>query len=164
MRIHLPDVYASVLEAGAEELDLRPRLSGLARPGDEDLVHLGVRRPLIGWALRKAVRAQPEIEFLSDTHVLGFLGDPRRIEGVRTERGELRAEPVVDALGRTSPAPAWLAELGLSPPALESSDCEVLYYTCYYRVRWRGGVRRLLPSVRRPAALPPRRRRGHGER
>jgi hypothetical protein len=42
---------------------------------------------------------------------------------------------VVDALGRTSPAPAWLAEIGASPPPLETSDCKVLYYTRYYRVR-----------------------------
>ncbi|HET9155893.1 MAG TPA: NAD(P)-binding protein, partial [Myxococcaceae bacterium] len=135
MRIHLPDVYASVLEAGAEELDLRPRLSGPSRPGDEDLVYLGVRRPLIEWALRRSVRAQPEIELLTDTRVLGLLGDSRGVEGARTGRGDLRADLVVDALGRTSPTPAWLSEIGLPPPALESSDCEVLYYTRYYRVR-----------------------------
>jgi len=135
MRTHLPDVYASVLEAGAEELDLRPRLPGPPRPGDEDLVYLGVRRPLIEWALRKAVLAQPEIELLPNTRVVGLLGDSRRVEGARTEQGELRADLVVDALGRTSPAPAWLAEIGASPPALETSDCDVLYYTRYYRVR-----------------------------
>lgn len=135
MRTHLPDVYASVLEAGAEELDLRPKLPGASRPGDEDLVYLGVRRPLIEWALRKAVRAQPEIELLTDTRVVGLLGDSRRVEGARTERDELRVDLVVDALGRTSPAPAWLAEIGFSPPVVERSECEVLYYTRYYRVR-----------------------------
>jgi 2-polyprenyl-6-methoxyphenol hydroxylase-like FAD-dependent oxidoreductase len=135
MRIHLPDVYAALLGAGAEELDLRRRLSGPSRPGDEDLVYLGVRRPLIEWALRKAVLAQPEIELLPDTRVVGFLGESRRVEGARTEKGELRADLVVDALGRTSPAPAWLAEIGASPPELEASDCDVLYYTRYYRVR-----------------------------
>lgn len=135
MRIHLPDVYAALFEAGAEELDLRPRLSGPPRPGDEDLVYLGVRRPLVEWALRKAVRAQAEIELLTDTRVVGLLGDSRKVEGARTEHGELRADLVVDALGRTSPAPAWLAEIGASPPALETSDCDVLYYTRYYRVR-----------------------------
>jgi 2-polyprenyl-6-methoxyphenol hydroxylase-like FAD-dependent oxidoreductase len=135
MRTHLPDVYAAVLDAGAEELDLRPRLSGPSRPGDEELVYLGVRRPLIEWALRKAVLAQAEIELLPDTRVVGLLGDSRRVEGARTEQGELRADLVVDALGRTSPAPAWLAEIGASPPVLETSDCDVLYYTRYYRVR-----------------------------
>ena len=135
MRTHLPDVYAALLDAGAEELDLRRRLSGPSRPGDEELVYLGVRRPLIEWALRKAVLAQPEIELLPGTRIVGLLGDSRRIEGARTEQGDLRAELVVDALGRTSPAPAWLAEIGASPPALESSDCGVLYYTRYYRVR-----------------------------
>jgi 2-polyprenyl-6-methoxyphenol hydroxylase-like FAD-dependent oxidoreductase len=135
MRTHLPDVYAALVDAGAEELDLRGRLPGPSRPGDEELVYLGVRRPLIEWALRKAVLAQPEIELLPDTRVVGLLGDSRRVEGARTEQGELRADLVVDALGRTSPAPAWLAEIGASPPALETSDCDVLYYTRYYRVR-----------------------------
>jgi 2-polyprenyl-6-methoxyphenol hydroxylase-like FAD-dependent oxidoreductase len=135
MRTHLPDVYAALLDAGAEELDLRRRLSGPALPGDEELVYLGVRRPLIEWALRKAVLAQPEIEILPDMRVVGLLGHSRRVEGARTEQGELRADLVVDALGRTSSAPAWLAEIGASPPALESSDCDVLYYTRYYRVR-----------------------------
>ena len=135
MRTHLSDVYASLLDAGAEELDLRRRLPGPSRPGDEDLVYLGVRRPLTEWALRKAVLAQPEIELLPDTRVLGLLGDSRRVEGARTEQGDLRADLVVDALGRTSPAPAWLAEIGAAPPALETSDCNVLYYTRYYRAR-----------------------------
>jgi 2-polyprenyl-6-methoxyphenol hydroxylase-like FAD-dependent oxidoreductase len=135
MRTHLPDIYAAVLDAGAEELDLRPRLSGPSRPGDEDLIYLGVRRPLIEWALRKAVLAQREIELLPHTRVVGLLGDPQKVEGARTEQGELRADLVVDALGRTSPVPAWLAEIGASPPALETSDCAVLYYTRYYRVR-----------------------------
>jgi 2-polyprenyl-6-methoxyphenol hydroxylase-like FAD-dependent oxidoreductase len=135
MRIHLPDVYAAVLDAGAEELDLRRRLSGPARPGDEDLVYLGVRRPMIEWALRKALLAQPEIELLPHTRLVGLLGDSARVAGARTEQGEIRADLVVDALGRTSPAPAWLAEIGASPPAVETSDCDVLYYTRYYRVR-----------------------------
>src|SRR5262249_39172776 len=146
MRTHLPDVYATVLDAGAEELDLRRRLAGPSRPRDEELVYLRVRRPLIQWALRKAVFAQPEIELLPDTRVVGLLGDSRKVEGVRTEQGELRADLVVDALGRTSPAPAWLAEIGAAPPALETSDCDVLYYTRYYRVR-RGGTRSGWPGV-----------------
>jgi len=135
MRTHLPDVYAAVLDAGAEELDLRRRLSGPSRPGDEDLIYLGVRRPLIEWALRKAVLAQPEIQLLPHTRAVGLLGDSQKVEGARTDQGELRADLVVDALGRTSPAPAWLAEIGASAPALETSDCAVLYYTRYYRVR-----------------------------
>ena len=90
---------------------------------------------MIEWALRRAVLAQPEIELRPLTRLVGLLGDSRSVEGARTEQGELRADLVVDALGRTSPAPAWLAEIGASPPSLETSDCAVLYYTRYYRVR-----------------------------
>src|SRR5262249_28772046 len=90
---------------------------------------------LIEWALRNAVLAEPGIELLPDTRVVGLLGDSQRVEGARTGQGELRADLVVDALGRTSPATAWLAEIGSSPPTLETSDCAVLYYTRYYQVR-----------------------------
>ncbi|MGZ3444168.1 MAG: FAD-dependent monooxygenase [Myxococcaceae bacterium] len=135
MRAHLPDVYASLLEAGAEELDLRRKVPGPHRAGDEDLVYLGVRRPLIEWALRKAVLSQPQIELLPQTRVLGLLGDSGSIEGARTDHGDLRADLVVDALGRTSPAVAWLSAIGAPLPHIETRDCDIVYYSRYYRVR-----------------------------
>ncbi len=135
MRSRLPDVYASLLEVGAEELDLRPKLPGPSRAGDEDLVYLGVRRPVIEWALRKAVLTQPGIELRPRSRVVGLLGGPERIAGALTAEGEVRADLVVDALGRTSPAPAWLSAIGAQVPRIEASDCGVVYYSRYYRVR-----------------------------
>ena len=52
---NLPDVYATLIEAGARDVDLRPKLPGQPGPQDEDLQYLAVRRPLIEWALRRAV-------------------------------------------------------------------------------------------------------------
>src|SRR5262249_25561864 len=77
-----------------------------------------------------------------------------RVAGARTDQGELRADLVVDALGRTSPTPAWLAEIGASPPVFETSDCEVLYYTRYYRVR-HGETLPQGPWVPTPRAILP---------
>ena len=135
LRAHLPDVYTALLNAGAEELDLRPKLPGALRPEDEELAYLGVRRPLIEWALRRAALAQPGIDVRDRVQVTGFAGGDGTVQGVRTNQGTLTADLVVDALGRTSPAPAWLERIGARPPRVERTECGVVYYSRYYRVR-----------------------------
>src|SRR5215207_8812314 len=51
-----PDVLDTLLDAGADPQDLALKLRGPRQPGDEDLVYLWVRRPIIEWALRRARR------------------------------------------------------------------------------------------------------------
>jgi 2-polyprenyl-6-methoxyphenol hydroxylase-like FAD-dependent oxidoreductase len=138
LRMQFPDVFQALLDAGADDIDLRPKLPGVTRPGDEDLAILGVRRPLIEWALRRAVLAEPGVEVRSGVRVVGLAavpGDVPTVRGVRTTGGEVRADLVVDAMGRRSPVQGWLAALGGSPMAEETADCGVIYYTRYYRVR-----------------------------
>ena len=134
-----PDVFASLLDAGADDLDLVTKLpGGERRPGDEELRFIGVRRPLIEWALRKAVLADPGVELRSEvtaTGLDGIEGAVPRVTGVRTAAGSIEADLVVDALGRRSPVPDWIAGLGGTPMAEETSDCCVIYYTRYFRVR-----------------------------
>ena len=112
LREHLPDVYEALLAAGARDVDLRPKLpGGDARDGDDHLQYLAVRRPLLEWALRRAVMNEPGIE----------LCPAKRVDG-------LPDGLVVDALGRRSPTPGWLAEDNAA-----TSDCGVVYYSRYYR-------------------------------
>src|SRR6266508_5546140 len=60
MRSIFPDVFDSLVAAGAWDLDLRPKIrGGESRPDDDELVFLAVRRPVIEWALRSAVLAEP---------------------------------------------------------------------------------------------------------
>lgn len=133
-----PDVHQSLLAAGADDIDLATKLpGGERRPEDDELRFLGVRRPLIEWALRKAVLAEPRVSIRSAVAAAGLDGVPGevpRVTGVRTAEGPIDADLVVDAMGRRSPAPAWIAGLGGTPMAEESSDCGVIYYTRYYRV------------------------------
>ncbi|HEX3265949.1 MAG TPA: hypothetical protein VHR16_09810, partial [Candidatus Limnocylindrales bacterium] len=49
--------------------------------------------------------------------------------------GSIEADLVIDAMGRRSPAAGWIVALGGTPMAEETSDCGVIYYTRYYRVR-----------------------------
>jgi len=138
LRTRFPDVFDALLEAGAEDQDLRHGLRGTSRPGDEHLRFLGVRRPLIEWALRRAVVREPAIRVHEGVQVSGLDAEPGavpRVRGVATSAGVLRADLVVDALGRRSPVQGWIAGLGGTPLPEETSDCGVLYYTRYYRVR-----------------------------
>jgi 2-polyprenyl-6-methoxyphenol hydroxylase-like FAD-dependent oxidoreductase len=135
----LPDVFQALLDAGADDIDLATKLPGGERlPGDEELRFIGVRRPLIEWALRRAALVEPRITIRSELTATGLAGDAApvpRVTGVRTAEGSIEAELVVDAMGRRSPTPGWIAALGGTPMAEESSDCGVIYYTRYYRVR-----------------------------
>jgi 2-polyprenyl-6-methoxyphenol hydroxylase-like FAD-dependent oxidoreductase len=138
LRTMFPDVFAALLDAGADDIDLRPKLRGPLRPEDEELAILGVRRPLIEWALRRAVLAESGVRRLSSTRVMGLEatpGDVPRVTGALTTDGPVAADVVVDAMGRRSPVPGWISAAGGRPMDEESSDCGVIYYTRYYRVR-----------------------------
>ncbi len=138
LRSLFPDVYEALLEAGADDIDLRPKLRGPERPEDEALAMLGVRRALIEWALRRAVLADDGIEVQAGVRVTGLegsAGDVPKVTGVRTTQGTIQADLVIDALGRRSPVPGWVTALGGTPMQEESSECGVIYYCRYYRVR-----------------------------
>jgi 2-polyprenyl-6-methoxyphenol hydroxylase-like FAD-dependent oxidoreductase len=133
-----PDVYQALLDAGAHEIDLRLKLRGALRPEDVELQILGVRRALIEWGLRGAVLREPGIIVQSGVQVVGLDGTPGdmpRVTGVRTQNGRVLADLVVDAMGRRSPAQEWIEALGGRRMSETSSDCGVIYYTRYYRVR-----------------------------
>ncbi|PWU08914.1 MAG: hypothetical protein C5B51_07000 [Terriglobia bacterium] len=134
-----PDVYAALLRMGALEIDPARKLLGECRPGDEELLALAVRRPLLESALRAAVLAEPEIRVISGQKITGLAGragSVPRIEGLRTAAGDMiGGDLVVDALGRTSPVPAWIEALGGRPPQVESFPCGFVYYSRHFRLR-----------------------------
>ena len=135
MRHHLSDVYQSILDAGAHEVDARPKLPGVAQPGDEELQYLAVRRPMIESALRRAVLAETGISVLSGTRVTGVRVDRRRVSALEINGSLLATEFLVDASGRRSEVSEWLAQAGVDVGPLQSSDCGVVYYSRYYQVR-----------------------------
>ena len=56
------------------------------------------------------------------------------VTGVVTDDGdEVRADLVVDASGRRSALPGWLAALGARPPYEELEDCGFIYYGRHFR-------------------------------
>lgn len=133
---HLPDVYQALLAAGAHDVDVRTKLPGPTRPDDAELQYLAVRRPVIEWALRRAIRAEPRIEHLAGARVTGVDVRAGHVIGVRVGDARVDVDIAVDALGRRSPTFGWLAagrDEVEEPP--ETSDCGVIYYSRYYRQR-----------------------------
>lgn len=130
LRRMAPDVLEALRAAGAEEQDVAAKLRGPREPGDEELVYLWVRRPLIEWALRRAAAAEPGVQLRPGSLVTGvLLDDDGRAAGVAIEGGEdVPADVVVDALGRYR-CPAGWPRAGAQP-----TDCGVIYYSRYFEL------------------------------
>jgi 2-polyprenyl-6-methoxyphenol hydroxylase-like FAD-dependent oxidoreductase len=124
-----PDVLDALHEAGAEPQSLVPQLTTAPEPGDEDLVYLWARRPLIEWALRRAAAAQDGVTVRSGVRVVGLESTDGRATGVALEGGEiLRGEVVVDALGRYRPPAGW------PRTDAQPTDSGGVYYCRYFEL------------------------------
>lgn len=106
-------------------------------------------RPLLEWTMRRRLAANPRVEFLPGRDALGLLHDDRagRVTGVRLRRRvpasgcghrtgateELRADLTVDASGRDTRTPAWLADLGYGRTEEVAINAFLGYATRAYR-------------------------------
>ncbi len=160
LRQRLPDVYESLLAAGVVEVSISDWMPDTLtdrspRPGDERLSPLLTRRSTVDWVLRRAVSAERGVTLRPGVRVTGLVGrpgQPPHVTGVRSDRGTLAADLVIDAAGRRTPIDRWLAELGARPRATWSADCGVTYFSRHYRIR-PGRPLPGLPTTRIVAAL-----------
>lgn len=140
----LPGHTERLVAAGCTWVDylasLPPTLSDRSpRPTDAALRLVTGRRPVVEAVFSGAAEEQPGVTVRRGVRVAGFVpgrsavpGVPH-VAGVRTTGGEqLRADLVVDAMGRRSPSSDWLDQLGARPPQTESEDRGFAYYTRYY--------------------------------
>lgn len=141
-----PGLTAHAVAAGASSGDVLGRcrwlLSGhRLRQADIGVPALVASRPLLEGQVRARVQALPGVTFLERTGVVGVTTTAgRRVTGVQVcdSEGDLvqvPAELVVDATGRGSRTPVWLAELGYQPPAEDRIDIGLGYATRTYRLR-----------------------------
>ena len=131
----LPDVLSAIVDAGARVVDVRPKLPGPPEPADSELRYLAARRPLIEWALRRAVRGEARVEVRCGSQIEGIRVEDGRVTGVGWDGATVSGDLYVDALGRRTPTTQWLGEAGVVVPEVQSSDCSVIYYSRYYRQR-----------------------------
>jgi 2-polyprenyl-6-methoxyphenol hydroxylase-like FAD-dependent oxidoreductase len=119
-------------------------------PGDGD--GFTYSRGLLEWVLRERVRALSNVRFLYHQEVSGLAttADSLRVTGIHIrERGQLEGQTtlsgdlVIEASGRSSKLPHWLAALGYQLAADERVTAHIGYSTCYYKI----------PSHKRNVAL-----------
>lgn len=113
---------------------------------DSELRLLRATRPLLEWYLRKRASAVPNVEYRTGLETVGLIEESGRIVGVRTRDphnaiSEVPADFVVDASGRGSRAPRWLAELGYPEPEETVVNAHWGYATTYVKVpsEWEPG-------------------------
>jgi 2-polyprenyl-6-methoxyphenol hydroxylase-like FAD-dependent oxidoreductase len=142
----LPGLSEDLVALGAARLrggrDLAWHHSGGWRvQHDSDLTFLSMSRPLLESQVAERVRALPNVTILDGMRAVGLCSDVRgTIMGVRTcrpgthrEDEEIEADLVVDAMGRGSMVPQWLAEIGFEPPRAELVGASVSYASCTFR-------------------------------
>jgi 2-polyprenyl-6-methoxyphenol hydroxylase-like FAD-dependent oxidoreductase len=134
---HLPEVTALLADSGATVFNglnnLPPTVTNYSpRPDDGRFATLATRRQLLEYAM--ASTAADRVDVRRGVHVTGLLSNGhRRVTGVQLNDSELAADLVIDAMGRRSPLPAWLAAIGAGAPAEESEDLGFVYYGRFYQ-------------------------------
>jgi 2-polyprenyl-6-methoxyphenol hydroxylase-like FAD-dependent oxidoreductase len=134
----LPGFTERVLAAGGHQGDIlgntRWYLNGLPlRQAHTGLAALSASRPLLEGSVRDLALALPNVTLLDGHDVVGVCADGGGVTGARVTSlhgGGSRVMPaglVVDATGRGSRAPRWLADLGLPVPAEEAVRIDLAY-------------------------------------
>jgi len=101
--------------------------------------YLSATRPVLESFVRDRVAALGNVKFLEQHDIVGLVATPdrTRITGARVHAGSaetLDADLVVDATGRGSRTPVWLAELGYDRPAVDQIKIDFSYTTRVYRL------------------------------
>jgi 2-polyprenyl-6-methoxyphenol hydroxylase-like FAD-dependent oxidoreductase len=151
----LPDIRDALLQAGASSIDPIARLpKGIAdraaRAGDERFVSVTARRTTTEHVFATAAESEPHVRVRRGVEVVGLTttanADIAHVTGVRLATGaEMRADLVVDAMGRNSRLPRWLRDSGLPALDEEVEDSGFLYYTRFFRAR--DGARPPVPQT-----------------
>ncbi|QQQ78386.1 hypothetical protein IOD16_07975 [Saccharothrix sp. 6-C] len=88
-------------------------------------------RPVLEGAVRAKVAQHPGVRLLPDHDVVGPVFENGRVVGVKVARDGaeevLAADLVIDAMGRSGRARAWLASLGLPTPAEDRIEVDMMY-------------------------------------
>jgi 2-polyprenyl-6-methoxyphenol hydroxylase-like FAD-dependent oxidoreductase len=110
------------------------------RQGDDRFDTLTGRRPVLESAFARVAQESRGVKILRGVGVDGLITGPSvrgsipHVTGVRTQDGtRIAADLVIDAMGRRSKLPEWVAAIGGHPPYEEASDAGFAYYTRHYR-------------------------------
>jgi 2-polyprenyl-6-methoxyphenol hydroxylase-like FAD-dependent oxidoreductase len=149
LRDSYPDLLQRLLDAGCRELTFEDGLPATLRdtyepsPDDQDLTILTSRRTTLEFVIRGYVAELPNVTLETGIRVRDLVFDtmttPPTVTGVMAETDTTPLSPrhadiVIDATGRTSQVPSWLAKEGITPTE-ETEPCGILYFTRHYRLK-----------------------------
>ncbi|MFG2193327.1 FAD-dependent oxidoreductase [Streptomyces sp. NPDC048639] len=115
----------------------------LLRKAPSDLVTVAASRPLLEARIRDRVLKLPEVSFLEEHDIIGLTTTPDRgrVTGARVHPRasggavrEIPADLIVDATGRGTRTPLWLAGFGYPDVEEERLEIGVGYATRHYRL------------------------------
>lgn len=133
----LPRLVDALVDAGAYRFNM---MTGQADGGDPSYDIVTARRPLLEAVAAKVAASTPRLTLRRGVAIAGLAVGPCRhtgvphVAGVETEHGErIDADLVIDATGRRSPLPRWLAAVGAVAPTVEEDDSGFVYYGRHVR-------------------------------
>lgn len=140
----LPGTLDALFAAGAHRVGVPNDLVSLSAQGwvprfPEMQFIVSCSRGLLDWVVRSQALRDNKISVLTGTETVSLLGDRHAVSGVLVEdrisreRISLEANLVVDATGRGSRLPSWLADFGLPSVHSESVDSGLAYATRIFR-------------------------------
>jgi 2-polyprenyl-6-methoxyphenol hydroxylase-like FAD-dependent oxidoreductase len=135
----LPGLGAELRAAGAVDLDTGD-LAWLGEVGWSPFRRrqfgvLSLTRPLLEHLVLQRIRHLPGAAVLDGNRVVSLRpGGHRRWQVVTADGSVHHADLVIDASGRGSRLPAWLAEVGVGPVAVSEVDARTGYATREYAV------------------------------
>jgi len=170
-----PGIRTDLVRSGAVEMRSGGDVAWLLRTGwgvdfENGPAILSFSRPLLDWHLRDRVNTIPNVRVIDNCDVQQLLVGPNgSVTGVRArfrsaDRDEhdsfvVNADLVVDASGRRSKTPEWLAALGIEPPPLISLDASIGYASRVFRrpknapTDWKAAIVQLAPPERTRGGL-----------
>ncbi len=143
-----PKLLKRLLAAGARELKFHDSLPASLRTryrpraNDSDLTILSCRRTTLEAVMRAHVQSLPHVRVVPNARIRGLIldrsADTPIAKGLIVEmngkRQDALGDIVIDASGRNTPFPDWLAEAGIEIPA-EHAPAGIIYYTRHYKLR-----------------------------
>lgn len=141
----LPGFRNEMIAAGAVTADTQADAHWylddyLLRPAPSGLEGIALSRPVLEWLIRSRVAKLPNVTITDGTDVAGLVTADGRVTGVRVSAARtpgaaeetVPADLVLDAAGRGSRTPAWLAEHGFPVPAATRVRAGVTYVCRIY--------------------------------
>lgn len=140
----LPELHDALVGAGALTYNILANipdgLKGGSRPDDDRFDLITGRRPVVEAATGRLCEETRNVIIRRGATVEALLpGSPDRegvphVSGVRLESGEaLAADLVIDAAGRRSALPRWLADMGAAPVGEELDDSGFVYFGRHFQ-------------------------------